>query len=83
MNLLEPLLHYLWSSDLGNGPEAIQEAVIVAILTAIIVPVVRTWVKRELAKAHDELHRKLDHIIRHHPAIPEYKENDHEVYPPT
>jgi hypothetical protein len=70
--------NYAWSSDKGNGPEAIQEALIVAAL----IPAVRRYVKRELAKAHDELHRKLDHIIKHHPDIPDLpKETDHEVHP--
>ena len=73
---------YGWPSDKGNGPEAIQEAAVVAVLTAVFVPLVRNFIKREFAKAHAELHAhgellhaKLDHIIRHHPDIPDYEES--------
>ena len=61
---------YWWPSIKGNGPEDITSLVVVAIVTGLFVPRVRRWwVAREQA-----LHAKLDHIIKHHPDIPEFKE---------
>ena len=86
-------LHHLWfawfwPSDLGNGPEAIQEAVVVAVATAIVWPPLRKrihrFADRKLAETEaaarrerDELHRKLDHIIHHHPDIPDLPSRPH------
>lgn len=85
---------YGWPSDLGNGPEAIQQTVIYALIAVIVWPPARRAVHRfadrkldsvkahvaaEHARAHEadlELHRKLDHIIRHSPHIPDLPEKD-------
>ena len=54
---------YWWSSDKGNGPENIQWTVLALIAVSFLVPAVRNYFKRVEAK--------LDHIITHHPDIPE------------
>lgn len=45
-----------------------------AIVTVIVWPPLRhrleALMRRHFRAAHDELHRKLDHIIEHHPTIP-------------
>ena len=60
--------HYGWPSDLGNGPEAIQQTIFYFIIAAIFVPVVRQFFKREVAALHEKLdhaHAKIDHMIYH------------------
>jgi hypothetical protein len=59
--------HYFWPSDMGNGPEALQQTVVYGAIAVIFVPVVRKWFRRHVA----ELHAKMDHIIKHHPDIPD------------
>jgi hypothetical protein len=62
-----------WSSDKGNGPEAIQEIIVVGIVTSIFVPRIRRWwIARE-----QHMHAKIDHVLKaqahfihHHPDIP-------------
>ncbi len=39
-------LAYWWSSDKGNGPEAIQQIAAGALVVSILVPVVRKAIKR-------------------------------------
>ena len=68
-------LNYFWSSDKGNGPEAIQQTVFYALVAVVFVPVVRKWVKAELKKVHEKLdaahakldlaHAKMDTIMEH------------------
>lgn len=70
-------LHTLWfgyfyPSIKGNGPEAIIQTVAYFLIAVALVPVLRKAVKHEAEK----LHKKLDHIIKHHPDIPEYHEGD-------
>jgi uncharacterized membrane protein len=75
--------NYAWSSDKGNGPEAIQQTIVYALLAVLIIPPVRKWF---LAKFH-RIHQKIDqghaeikehlernaalsrHIIKHHPDV--------------
>lgn len=57
---------YFWPSLKGNGPEAIVQTVVYAGVAALFIPAVRRLEKR--------IHAKLDHIIRHHPDIPPFKE---------
>lgn len=73
-----------WPSLLGNGPEAIIQTVVYGAIAVLFIPPVRRFVVRHVdslkvhaTALHDrekadraELHRKLDHIILHHPAIP-------------
>jgi uncharacterized membrane protein len=74
-------INYFWSSDKGNGPEAIQQTVLYAAVAAILIPAVHRFVKRELEKIHNKLdsaHMKMDHIIFHSKDIPELpSKNDH------
>ena len=60
------IFNYWWPSIKGNGPEDATSLLIVGIVTAIVVPAVRHWIAREVS----HVHAKLDHIILHHPDIP-------------
>jgi hypothetical protein len=66
--------HYEWPSDLGNGPESITELFVGGVVVSLLWPRVRRaishFIKDHLKSEHAELHRKLDHIIAHHPDIP-------------
>jgi hypothetical protein len=66
--------HYEWPSDLGNGPESLTELIVGAVGVSLLWPPIRkrvsAFLSRHLAAEHAELHRKLDHIIEHHPDIP-------------
>jgi hypothetical protein len=73
--------HYEVPSLYGNGPEAVTELIVVGIVTALLIPPIRKWIQGEFHKVHSkidaghaELHAKMDHIIKHHPDIPEFKE---------
>lgn len=59
---------YFWPSIKGNGPEEIVSLLVIGTASAILVPVVRRWIRGEA----DKLHQKLDHIIKHHPDIPPF-----------
>ena len=66
---------YWWPSDKGNGPEAIQQIVLGAVVVAIFVPPIRAWFRRHVKALHEKLdlaHQKMDHIILHHPDIPPF-----------
>jgi len=68
--------HYFWPSDLGNGPESLQELVLGALITAIIYPPIRHYIKREFEK----MHHKLDHVLsgtEERYVEPEWKEFEH------
>jgi ABC-type Fe3+ transport system permease subunit len=54
--------NYAWSSDKGNGPEAIQQTILYALVAALFIPIVRHFIQRELKKAHDEIHDHLHDI---------------------
>lgn len=61
--------NYFWSSDKGNGPEALQQTVLYALIAAVLIPVVRHFIKREFEKvhkhfedAHEEIHEHLHHV---------------------
>jgi hypothetical protein len=65
--------NYFWSSDKGNGPEAIQQTVLYAALAVTFVPVVRHWFEGHMKALHEkftEHERMLKHIIENHPDIP-------------
>jgi hypothetical protein len=63
---------YFWSSDKGNGPEALQQALVALILAVIFVPLVRKFIKREFA----HIHAKVDHVIKHAPGVPSFHHPD-------
>lgn len=48
--------NYAWSSDKGNGPEAIQQTIIYAIAAVVLIPPVRHFIKREFDKVHNSIH---------------------------
>lgn len=60
---------YFWPSLKGNGPEALVQTVLYAGIAALVWPPARRWFKRE----YQEVHAKLDHVIKHHPDIPAFK----------
>ena len=59
---------YFWPSLKGNGPEALVQTVVYGVIAIIFVPPVRRW----FAGHMNAVHAKLDHIIKHHPAIPPF-----------
>ena len=61
--------NYFWPSLKGNGPEALVQTAVYGTIAVIFIPPVRKWARREAEK----LHGKLDHVIKHHPDIPEFK----------
>ena len=68
-------LYILWfgyfkPSLYGNGPEALVQTVAYAAIALAIYPPLRKWLTREEREMRAELHRKMDHIIFHHPDIP-------------
>ena len=82
-------LHHIWfgyayPSLLGNGPEDAIRTAIALVLAYVFIPKVRRFFTKGwdrihaklsgLHDSHDELHRKLDHIIRHHPDIPDLED---------
>ena len=69
---------YFWPSLKGNGPEAIAQTVVYGVIGYAVYPPFRNWVNRRfssLHEKHDDLHAKIDHIITHHPEIPEYQKD--------
>ena len=64
---------YAWSSDKGNGPEALQQTILYGAIALLFVPIVRKAIKRWSEKLHEKLDHNavlLKHIIKHHPDIP-------------
>ena len=77
MNWLYTLWYgYVWPSLKGNGPEALCQTVLYAVLLYFFYPPFRKWVTKEERQASALLHEKLDHVIRHHPDIPPFKPKD-------
>lgn len=86
------LIHYLdlarhefistmaWEPVKTNIGAGIWWAVIVAIITTLVYPPLRraieAFIKKHVRESSEELHKKLDHIIKHHPDIPKLKEED-------
>lgn len=68
---------YVWPSDKGNGPEAIQQTLVYAAIAVIIIPPVRAIISRHLDSIHaklDKSHELMRHIIKYHPDIPNMEE---------
>ena len=61
---------YAWPSLKGNGPEALIQTIVYGALAVAIYPPLRKWATQEERAMRAELHRKVDHIIFHHPDIP-------------
>lgn len=59
-----------------NGSEQIIALGIGAVISYFVWPRLRAkvngWMKHHTEAANAELHAKLDHIIRHHPDIPDF-----------
>lgn len=53
--------NYFWPSLQGNGPEALMQTVVYGAAGFL------------LGVSSRRLHAKLDHIIKHHPDIPDFK----------
>ena len=64
---------YFWPSLKGNGPEAIAQSVVYALAGYVLIPPFRKWVN----SGFQGLHEKVDHIIKHHPDIPDFPDKDH------
>ena len=72
-----------WPLDASRvGPNLVASVVqwiIIALVAYLVYPPVRKWIDAEMAKGRKELHEKLDrnaklmqHVIRHHPDIPNH-----------
>ena len=48
--------NYAWSSDKGNGPEALQQTIAYAAIAIVFVPIVRKFIKREFDRVHTSIH---------------------------
>lgn len=78
MNWLHSLwFGYGWSSDKGNGPEALQQTLLYGAIAIALVPPIRHWAARhvESIKQHIEqenahIHAKLNHVILNSKSIP-------------
>jgi ABC-type Fe3+ transport system permease subunit len=57
--------NYGWSSDKGNGPEAIQQTILYAVVAAVFIPVVRHFIAKEFAKVHQSIHIHGTEITAH------------------
>ena len=76
------LVHYLdlarhefistmaWEPVKTNIGAGVWWAVIVGIVSTIVYPPLRRKVSNFIQKENSDLHKKLDHIIKHHPDIP-------------
>ena len=75
-------LYVLWfgyfkPSLYGNGPEALIQTVAYAAVAVAVYPPLRKWATKEERAMRAELHSKVDHIIKHHPDIPDYVSPGH------
>lgn len=76
---------YIWPAGGSGGTPGdvfgtIEWTIIAVIVGSAIYPPIRrrveAFVKRHANEANKELHEKLDHIIKHHPDIPDFKPKD-------
>lgn len=58
--------HYAWPSDLGNGPESIQEMAVLAFITSLLYPPIRHAIQREIHRIHQRFD-KMEHIAAGNP----------------
>ena len=76
--------NYGWPSDQGNGPEAVQEIVITAIVASLFIPRVRRWWQRHIKSIHDKLdaHHKeqMEQAQSHHKAALAQAQKHHELH---
>ena len=66
---------YFWPSLKGNGPEALVQTVVYAVVGYLFYPPFHNWINNWFAGVHEKtdlLHDKLDHIIENHPDIPTF-----------
>jgi len=66
-------IDYFWASLKGNGPEAILQTAAYAAIAVAVYPPLRKFIQREAHSGEALLHEKLDHLIKHHPDIPDFK----------
>ena len=58
--------NYGWSSDKGNGPEAIQQTILYALAAVLLIPWVRRALARRLKKVEEAVKSVHDTIHLHH-----------------
>jgi hypothetical protein len=82
-HLLDDIRHALaimWTYSAWAGN--ISAGIIVAVVASLFWPPMRrrldAFVKGHIIAANADIHRKLDHIIRHHPDIPDLEEPHHD-----
>ena len=52
---------YFWPSLKGNGPEALVQTVVYAAIAVLLWP----FIRKEIHKGEEDLHKKLDHLLKH------------------
>jgi hypothetical protein len=57
--------NYSWSSDKGNGPEALQQTVVYAVAAALFIPVVRKFIVKHVADIKHSIHIHGTEITAH------------------
>ena len=83
-NILDHFRHwiaYIFNPDIwgGNLSENIIWWAAAAVIASLFYPPLKRWIKAEYEKFHAKLDhnaKALEHIIKHHPSIPEMKEGD-------
>jgi len=68
--------NYAWSSDKGNGPEALQQTIVYGAIAVILVPPIRhalerfaqrhvDAIKQHVSDEHDIMHEHIAHFLKH------------------
>jgi len=68
---------WIYPSLRGNGPEAVVQTVLYAMIAVAVYPPLRHWGERELK----HVHAKLDHFAKHSPDIPPFDDRKHGFEP--
>lgn len=57
---------YAWSSDKGNGPEALQQTIVYALIAAVLIPAVRHFIAAKFEDVHKKIDEVHDTVRAHH-----------------
>ena len=79
---------YVWPSLKGNGPEDLLATILVAVIASVLWPPTRRRIeafaarhvksiKQHVTDEHQAVRDRLDHIIEHHPDIPDFVPKEH------
>jgi hypothetical protein len=71
--------NYGWSSDKGNGPEALQQTIVYAALALILIPPVRKFLQHEFHKVHAKIEAVHETVKEHHEEAKADREATHKM----